>query len=280
MAKELNWNGVDIGAKAANVTYDNRVSGLEAKNVQAALDELKSKGGGGGGGYAPFNGKRMGVIGDSFTESGVWLAKMQSVLGLQEVKNKAISGGRWSSPGDGSHGAFDRAKRLYTDYAQSNTSPDYILIVLGVNDYGNNAALGDIVTSTIDDVTNDSEPSLVSTIESVYNINTFTGGAQATLTYLAALFPNAIIKIGWTPAGQQYMYSSWDLAKLNGYINKLKDLALIYGVQYIDTLNCGIFTWLQSNKNRYWAGANDGHPNGIAHQRIGEYVARLLLSNL
>ena len=50
MSKELNWNGTEIGAKASNVKYNNSSSGMEATNVQQAIDELKRTGGGGGGG--------------------------------------------------------------------------------------------------------------------------------------------------------------------------------------------------------------------------------------
>lgn len=285
MAKELNWNGIEIGAKASNVTYDNSTSGMHAKNIQQALDELKRKGGGGGGSYAPFNGKRAAIIGDSFTANGLWISKMQSQLHLLETKNKAISGGAWN--GDSSHTslcAFYRLQLLYADYLAEGTSPDYIIIVDGVNDFGNNVALGDISYATIDDIANTEESALLAEISGKYDLSTFTGGAQAALAYIAARFPDAIVKIGWTPAGQQYMFSaitskqSWD--GVNQYIDRLKTLATMYGVQYINSINAGICPWMESNKSKYWNSASDPHPSHAANERIGEYMARIMLSNL
>lgn len=286
MAKELNWNGTEIGAKASNVTYDNSGSGMDAKNVQQAIDELKRKGGGGGGGsYAPFNGKRFAIVGDSFTAGGRWVGVMKNLLHILEIKNKAISGGTWN--GDGSHTslcAFYRLQLLYADYLADGTSPDYIIIVDGVNDFGNNAVLGDISYATIDDITNTEESALLAEISGKYDLSTFTGGAQAALAYIAARFPGAIVKIGWTPAGQQYMFSritsakSWD--GVNQYLDRLKALATMYGVQYIDSINAGICPWVSSNLDKYSVSATDHHPNSDANDRIGEYMARLMLSNL
>lgn len=283
--KNLSWNGTNIGTKAEWVDFDNSGGNLTATNVQDAIDELSTRSGSSSSSSAsPYLGKRLGCIGDSFTANGLWLAKLQTELGLLEVKNEAVSGGSWVA--DSNHtnlSAFKRAQVMYSDYNSAGTEPDYILIVDGVNDVGNSATLGDIVYTDIDDVTNSDEDALVSAITSTYDLDTFTGGAQAALSYIAVRFPNAIVKIGWTPAGQQYMRqrinsNGWDV--VNAYIDRLKQLATMYGVQYIDSINAGICPWIVSNRNNYQVSSSDGHPSSAANQRIGEYMARLLKSNL
>lgn len=307
MAKQLNWDGTEVGAKASNVTYNNTTSGMEATNVQSAIDELKrtAGSGGGGGSYAPYNGKRMAVIGDSFTANGVWIAAMAQKLHLLETKNRAISGGSWTqraatqdNTGLPYLSAFFRMQLLYADYQAAGTSPDYILIVDGVNDYGNALTLGSVSLDTIDDVNNtditsvafeksntkafeDSE--LVDEITETFDLTTFTGGAQATLAYITARYPNAIVKIGFTPAWQQGCYNGvnnngW--SSVDTYLDRLKTLATMYGAQFIDTSHVGICSWVASSKDANWKGANDGHPSSAANARIGAAMARLLLCNL
>lgn len=306
MAKQLNWDGTEVGAKASNVTYNNTTSGMEATNVQSAIDELKrTAGGGGGGSYAPYSGKRMAVVGDSFSANDVWINAMAGHLSLTEAKNKSISGGSWTqrvatqdNPVLPYLSAFFRIQLLYANYQAAGTSPDYILIVDGVNDYGNQLTLGNISLDTIDDVNNtgitslavetyntrafeDSE--LVDEITETFDLATFTGGAQAALAYITARFPNAIVKIGFTPAWQQGCYhginrDGW--SSVDTYLDRLKTLATMYGAQFIDTSHVGICSWVASSKAANWKGANDGHPSSAANARIGAAMARLLLCNL
>lgn len=263
------------GAKRATANQD----GLMTKEYASIIDGLAN-----GNGYTN---KIVAVLGDSFTAPGDWISRMKSVLGLAQTINMAISGGTWSP--NGGYSAFERARLLYADY-NGAASPDIILIVLGVNDYGNSNThpLGDINYNTLATLKDNGqlleESTIASNISSHYNTSdgSFTAGVQAVLAYLATVYPNALIKIGWTPAGQQYMRTGWDIDKVHNYINRLKDLALMYGVQYIDTFNCGICPWLYDDRDTYQTGGANGdqHPSGVAHQRIGEYIARLLLSNL
>lgn len=262
------------GAKRANASQD----GLMTKEYAAIVDGL----GNSEGGYA---GKAIAVLGDSFSATGGWINKMSSVLGLRQAINKAISGGAWH--GNDSLSTFAKARELYSGY-NGAASPDVILIFLGVNDYGNSVTVGDINYNSLGTQKDGnnllSESTIASNISTHYSLSggEFTAGVQSTLAYLITMYPNALIKIGWTPNGQQYMRASWNWSKLNGYLNRLKELALMYGVQYLDTFNCGICAWMYDHRDIYQTGgaSGDAHPSSAAHTRTGEYIARLLLSNL
>lgn len=106
-----------------------------------------------------------------------------------------------------------------------------------------------------------------------------TGGIQATLLYLKFHFPNSIIKIGFTPAG--LVHSGPRKNTNNNTLNwrnvneMLKTLAELYGVGYLETLKCGISPLAESD-----APFHGSHPTESGYKRIGQYMARLLLSNL
>lgn len=108
-----------------------------------------------------------------------------------------------------------------------------------------------------------------------------TGGMQATLAYLKYHFPNAIIKIGYTPAGFVHTGGYENLPVL---VSRLQEIVDWYGVGYLDTLKCGVGVIADSDSifvgNSNGGYANSGHPSDAGQTRIGQYVARLLLSNL
>lgn len=305
---ELNGTEYELGAKAENVSYNNSVSGMTATNVKAALDELAARpqGGGGSGTYAPFAGKKMAVIGDSFTAGGNWFSQMCTLLGATMQSNEALSGGAWH--GNDSVSAYKQAQSLVSHVGSNH--PDYILIVMGVNDINNDTDFYKPFPSTVDNVDlgtiayptepNGNEMGLFDLAATPYS---FTAGVQATLTYLKKHFPNAIIKIGWTPSGMQYLANGfifknglvsdpWQV--FHSYIQRLKDLSDMYGVDYIDTLHCGISWWVTEDFNAYTkCGAgespidpntgkhvSDNHPSSAGHARIAQYMARLMLGNL
>lgn len=204
--------------------------------------------------------KSFAFIGDSFSAPGAWQSTMVSILGALTKKNKSVSGGTWV--GTGSVSAYYQAQQLVSD----GVACDYILCVLGTNDINNNVALGDIVNSeTIGTASGNVNPD-----------GSITGGVQATLITLKNAFPNAIIKIGYTPAG--YIHDAFDkIASIEALCNRLKELSYIYGVGYIETRDCGICPWMAGDAASFVSG---GHPTGLGQKRIGEYMARKMLSNL
>lgn len=252
--KNFNWNGTDIGTRAEYVDYDNASSGMSATNVQDAIDELHENGGGGGASY-PLGNKKFAVIGDSFSAGGGWITKMCTLLMAGTRTNKAVSGGGWS--GSSSASAYGQAQ----DLADDGVTPDYILCVLGTNDVNNSVQLGTLVnTETIANL----------------DLTTVTGGAQATLITLKNAFPNAIIKIGYTPAG--YIHDAFSsISSSDALCQRLKEIANYYGVGYIETRPCGICPYMAADAAAYVSG---GHPTGAGQNRIGEYMARIMLNNL
>jgi len=296
MAKKLNWDGTDIGTNAAWTEYDNSESGLSSGNVQDAIDEVVELIGDtpSSGGYEPYRGLKLGVIGDSFTAQYDWLSVMNEQLKFGSIVNKAIIGCTWSkNPQDHpTWEALSCARELYSAYTSANTSPDYIIALLGVNDtiavaLSRGEVVGNITYTNLALQSGNDEATIVSNIKTHYGYDdgqdvSFTAGVQSTIAYLQLMFPNARIKIGWTPAGQQYVRLYW--SQVSPLVERLKELALMSGVQYIDTFNIGINPWLEDYRSIYeasYGGQNPNlHPSAAGAARIGDYMARILLNNL
>ena len=241
----------------ANPDSDGVMSKEQASQLQGLID-----------GSSGLAGKLIATIGDSFSAPGSWQAKMNTILATTSY-NVARSGGRWAST-DPNTDAYRQATRLATDFANVERKPDYILCVLGVNDVNNSVTLGDIVFSD----TIGSESGQI-------DISTFTGGMQAVIKTLKDNFASSIIKVGFTPGGMQYLApSSAIMTRMATYIERMKEVATLYGVGYIETRATGMCRIVASEYNAYAANAGDAHPNAAGHQRIGEYMARILLSNL
>lgn len=250
---------VHSGAKRATSEQD----GLMTKEQVSVMDELTAALASQSGGLAQ---KLIAVIGDSFSAPGAWQRRMNQILG-SSTSNAAKSGGRWAST-DPSTDAYNQALGLVSGYANAERKPDYILCVLGVNDVNNNVPLGDIVYSDT-----------IGTGSGEVDYSTFTGGIQAVLTVLKNNFPQAIIKVGFTPAGMMYLAANSGMTqRVETYLERLKSVANLYGVGYLETRACGICRIVSSEFNMFKS--NDAHPGTDGQNRIGEYMARLMLSNL
>ena len=247
------------GAKRATSEQD----GLMTKEQVGMMDELAAALASQSSGLAQ---KLIAVIGDSFSAPGAWQSRMNQIVGSQ-TKNAAISGGRWAST-DPSTDAYRQATGLVSYYANVERKPDYILCVLGVNDVNNEVPIGDIVYSDT-----------IGSGSGQIDCSTFTGGIQAVLTTLKVNFPQAIIKVGFTPAGMMYLAATSGMTqRVETYLERLKSVANLYGVGYIETRACGICRIVTQEYNMFKS--NDAHPGTDGQNRIGEYMARLMLSNL
>lgn len=263
VVKKIKVNGTahQIGADAENVSYGN-------SNVKTVLDNL--------GGSPELAGKSFAVLGDSFTALGQgvdgWFDVMCTNLGAVKLANKSGSGARWSGS---TNSATSQANALVSSH--STNHPDYIIAVFGVNDINNDHDFNPNTSAvTLGSISYNGNFDLSSTPASV------TAGLQSAISILKKNFSDSIIKIGFTPSGVQYitayLSSHWSVYK--SYIERMKDVCAMYGVDYIDTLACGCSAYISEDVTNYMAGGSDHHPSSAGRQRIGEYMARIMLSNL
>lgn len=210
-------------------------------------------------GVYPFAGKKIVTIGDSFTAPGTWGTRMCSILRATKTANRAVSGGAWSDYSGVPKTAYEQAQELVAN----NIEADYILCTLGVNDVNNDRPLGQrIATQNIED----------------FDLTTVIGGMQACIYYLQQNYPDAVIKIGYTPAGWSFVSNKEE--KQNALIAAMKDVCLYYGVQYIDVLSCGMSPKNSIYADCYENGTGGGHPTNAGQIRIGNAMARIMMSNM
>lgn len=211
--------------------------------------------------YTPFEGKKFCIIGDSFSQTGnAWHKVMCENLGAINLYNAAVGGARWSYNANATEShAYYRAQTIVSgDY-----EADVIMCCLGSNDAGNSVTMGEIVKSnSIDD----------------FDLSTFTGGMQACLNYLQANFPNAKIFVGWTPAGANCNFTQAETAA--PYVERMKEVCLMYGVEYIETRACGVTKYSDVYADLWEAGTGGGHPTVAGHAAIGNYMTDVITAKV
>lgn len=212
-------------------------------------------------GYAPYAEKKFCAIGDSFSQgSRSWFTVMCEKLGAIKLYSAAAGGARWSYNANATEKhAYYRAQTIVA----GNYAPDVIMCCLGSNDAGNSVTMGDIVHSnSIDD----------------FDLSTFTGGMQACLNYLQANYPNAKIFVGWTPAGANCNFTG--AATAAPYVERMKEVCLMYGIEYIETRACGITKYSDVYADCWEAGTGGGHPTVAGHAAIGNYMADVITAKV
>lgn len=200
-------------------------------------------------------------IGDSFSSSGKWQSEMQKHLNCTNLYNAAIDGCRWSNSHSEETSAYYRAGLIIESIT---VTPDVIVCVLGVNDGANSVELGTVTYSN-----NYTE----------FSRATFAGGMQATIARLQNAYPDAIIYVGWTPAGGNCNWTT-SAAKVDEYVEIMKEVCLMYGVEYIETRTCGISKYSDIYEDCWEAGTGGGHPTEKGHIAIGKYMARIVSSTV
>lgn len=207
----------------------------------------------------PFWGKKFAFIGDSFT-AGYWMWPLTMCNELHAIEHMVVgeSGARWTVNDERPDipCAYEQAQMLVS----GNATPDYIYAFLGTNDRGNDIAIGELVKSRdIED----------------FDLHTVCGGIQACLSYLQDHFPDAVIKTGFTVNGKTFNPNKDSVP----YTNAIKGISEWYGVQYMDTLTCGISTMSDSYDDCWQIpGTIDGgHPTVLGHEYIGKGIARKTL---
>lgn len=101
-----------------------------------------------------------------------------------------------------------------------------------------------------------------------------TEGMQAAIAYLRFHLPNAIIKIGFTPMGIMLGVPNGRTSQINLVCERMKAVAEFYGVDYLETRHCGFSFIVEKDAECI---GNGGHPSTTGQQRIGDYMANLLL---
>lgn len=101
-----------------------------------------------------------------------------------------------------------------------------------------------------------------------------TEGMQAAIAYLRYHLPNAIIKIGFTPMGIMLGVPNGRTSQINLVCERMKEVAEFYGIDYLETRHCGFSFIVEKDTECI---GNGGHPSTTGQQRIGEYIANLLL---
>lgn len=200
-------------------------------------------------------------IGDSFSSPGKWQAEMQTTLGGINLYNAAVDGCRWSNTHSDETSAYYRAERFIDNIS---VMPDIIMCLLGVNDAANGVGLGAVTYS------ND---------YMAFDRSTFAGGMQSTIARLQNAYPDAIIYVGWTPAGGNCNWST-AAAEVDKYIEIMKEVCLMYGVKYIETRTCGITKYSDAYSDCWESGTGGGHPTEKGHIAIGKYMARIVSSTV
>lgn len=274
--KPFRINGKDVVIKSTNAVYNGNISGVD--NAQAAIDNLNGRledveENGAGVVIPSYTGKKIAVIGDSFTAPNKWQAQMCTILGATLISNGSaslggVNGGRFGGT-DSTKWGYTKAQDVYTYCNNNNITPDYILVCLGTNDIANmrstGSTLGSInVSATFSDIGDTLE------IDNSH----ITAGMQATILYLKDKFPNAGIMIGCTPAGNMHSGESLLDAYRSQFINRLKDVCVLYGLRYLDNYYCGIDTRNVTEDEQFVSG---GHPTDAAYTLIANYMAKLLL---
>lgn len=204
-------------------------------------------------GIKPFADKKFGFIGDSFSSPGKWQMEMCDILSAVKAVNEAVSGGSFGQYNGYVSTAYQQAQA----FVSGNYELDFIYVFLGINDRNNNCDIGSFVDSN-----NISD----------FDLTTYCGGIQACLNCLQNNYPDATIRIGFTPCGNNY--TKLDLTP---YIDAMKMIAEKYNVQYMDTLSCGVSRLSDVYSDCWENGVNGGHPNDKGYKYIGKAIAQKTL---
>lgn len=194
----------------------------------------------------PWRGKRIALIGDSFSAGGVWLNAMCDNF-YAVADNHSISGGGWCN---------GRTKTVYELAQEITTDPNILMITLGVNDVNNSVPLGEFVYGT--------------SVED-YSDTTIYGGIQKALTYIRNRWTGVPVYVGYTPGAIGFTN-----VNAGNFIEAMKEMCIAYSCVYIETRTCGMAYPLVQNDLVFRNSASDGHPSAAGQQQIARYMTDLM----
>ena len=197
----------------------------------------------------PWRGKKILVIGDSFSAPGVWQTEMCNNF-YATLLSSSISGAGWTT---------GRTKTVYQLAQEVSTDPDIIIIVMGTNDVNaTSTEAGEYVNGT--------------TIED-YSTDTWWGGMQKALTYIRNRWTGVPVYVGFTPGGG-LNEGRWQ--RTLDFIEIMKEACLRYSCVYIETRTCGMGYPLVQGDLIFRRSAGDGHPSYEGQMQIARYMTDLM----
>ena len=187
--------------------------------------------------------KKASFFGDSITaENGSYVEYLKTLLGLETAYNCGVAGTSISGTDD------DAFVNRYGNYSNEFSDSDLIFIFGGTNDFGQNAALGNIENTSSD-------------------TTTFYGALKNLCENLSDLYPQAEIVFA-TPIYR----NDYNGIKLSNYCQAIKDVCNEYNIKCLDLYNESGIT--ADNKDKY---LRDGvHPTPEGYAMLAENIARLL----
>ena len=237
--------GINVGSKLNPISYTNN-----SKNFVGCIIE----------GYIinndnSYNTKYAAFLGDSITAGLTWNGSeqvyvqrpfprtVQSKIGL-DIQMKGYSSYPISSTG--------KSDCLLAVYNTIDTNVDYIIVFAGTNDLYYNVPIGTIADTT--DIS-------------------FYGAVNTLINGLATNYPNAQI-VFMTPIHRSWEGANNAGAKLEDYVNAMKDVCKLCGIPVIDLYSQSYFSWAVTKFHDYYS---DGlHPTQDGYDLLGNVVAKYL----
>ena len=228
------------------VLYD---SAYDGKNISILGDSISTYAG-----YIPagnanfYTGSNCGV----YSVNDTWWMKLINALGMTLNLNNSWSGSRVTTTnGTTSAGCMTRCQNL-------GTSPDVIIVYMGINDFNNEVSLG-----TYDG--NGSFPTVTTTFREAYAIM---------LDKILTAYPTSEVWCATLPACEKN--GSTGAPEINGngvllddFNEAIRNLSQVFGAKILEHAQCGL---TYENMNIYmgdWASSGSAlHPNAAGHSLI------------
>lgn len=186
-----------------------------------------------------------------------WWMKLIQALEMNLLVNNSWSGSRVTTTnGTASSGCDSRCEAL-------GTSPDVIIVYMGINDFNNGVAIGAY------DGTG-SFPTVTAAFREAYAVM---------LNKILVKYPRAEVWVCTLPCCERTGENAFPEVNRNGvtldaWNGAIRELAALFGVKVLDVAKCGL---TYQNLNLYMGDYADGeglHPNAAGHSLIANHAIR------
>ena len=238
-------SGINVGDKLNPISYVNTVKNFVGCTIDGYIINSDDS----------YNTKYAAFLGDSITAGYTTIEgqatyverpfprTVQRKIGL-DIQMKGYSSYPISSTG--------KSDCLLAVYNTISADVDYIIVFAGTNDLFYNVPIGTIADTT--DIS-------------------FYGAVNVLINGLATNYPNAQI-VFMTPIHRSWEGANNVGAKLEDYVNAMKDVCKLCGIPVIDLYSGSYFSWAVSKFHDYYS---DGlHPTQDGYDLLGNVVAKYL----